>query len=269
MDVKITCATAETMDWKKLVPFQGDLKKLEDRNLTRLKQSIKKYGFSVPFFLWGDKILDGHQRIKALYSLVKYGHTVPAELPIVRVEAKDEKEAKEKILLISSAYGDFDRALLPEWTADLDISNIRLQGYEITVDLPHKRSDGDDDTTAEELTPEKVITEQGDMWTLDEHKLICGDSLLEETYAALLDIGKEKVQMVLTDPPYNMGYIGNINNGETDTNTKPIENDKMSDEDFKTFIDTWIQAVLKRIDKVAAWYVFMGREAYGDVRFTH
>ena len=42
----------------------------------------------------------------------------------------------------------------------------------------------------------------GDVWLLGKHRVICGDSILPETYDALMD--GRKANLVLTDPPYNV-----------------------------------------------------------------
>ncbi len=41
-------------------------------------------------------------------------------------------------------------------------------------------------------------------WLLGEHKVYIGDSLFEESYHKLL--GSEVVDMVFTDPPYNVKH---------------------------------------------------------------
>ncbi|MGL4367353.1 MAG: hypothetical protein ACRCTQ_03635 [Brevinemataceae bacterium] len=50
----------------------------------------------------------------------------------------------------------------------------------------------------------KINGNKGDLWLLGEHKLYIGDSLFEDSYQKLL--GKEVVDMVFTDPPYNVEY---------------------------------------------------------------
>lgn len=48
--------------------------------------------------------------------------------------------------------------------------------------------------------PAVPTTQPGDVWTLGEHRLVCGNCFDAPTLAALLE--GEKVPMVLTDPPY-------------------------------------------------------------------
>lgn len=53
---------------------------------------------------------------------------------------------------------------------------------------------------------EKTTIQCGETWKLGQHRLMCGDS----TDISIVQqfIGGEKVDMILTDPPYNMSYSG-------------------------------------------------------------
>lgn len=46
----------------------------------------------------------------------------------------------------------------------------------------------------------------GETWRLDRYRLMCGDSTNKESVRQF--IGEEKIQMIMTDPPYNMSYSG-------------------------------------------------------------
>jgi DNA modification methylase len=48
----------------------------------------------------------------------------------------------------------------------------------------------------------------GDVWVLGRHRLICGDARQPADYARLL--GEEKVDLVFTDPPYNVPIDGHV-----------------------------------------------------------
>jgi ParB-like chromosome segregation protein Spo0J len=134
--IKITCQGAATAKLEELIPLQGDLKKLDAERYRKLKRSLLKHGFSFPFFAWKNAgklyILDGHQRDRALRRLKAQGYHVPP-LPIAFIEAKDEREAREKILVLSSQYGEMTDDTLLEY---LKQSDIDLDDVLDTVDLP-------------------------------------------------------------------------------------------------------------------------------------
>src|SRR5206468_10150245 len=106
--VKINCKAAIEIALEDLRPLQGELKELTGANFEKLKQSILKHGITFPFFVWqsdGENyILDGTQRDRVLERMAEEGYGVPP-LPCALIEAKNRKEAAEKILLISSQYG--------------------------------------------------------------------------------------------------------------------------------------------------------------------
>lgn len=132
--VPIKCTGTETVNFRRISAFQGKLKRITPENLDKLKTSIIERGFIAPPFIWkspsGNKLLDGHQRLKALRQLAKEGWEIP-DIPVVYIEADTEQDAREKLLHIASQYGDFDQAELDSWLSDLDTGldeTLRLIG---------------------------------------------------------------------------------------------------------------------------------------------
>lgn len=105
--------------------LQGELKSLSDVDGQKLRDSIEKHGFFAPLFIWENKgkykLLDGHQRV-ALLSMMrdKEGVSIP-DLPAVTISAKNENEAKEKLLLITSQFGKVDKQGLYEFLSGMEI----------------------------------------------------------------------------------------------------------------------------------------------------
>ena len=126
-----------------LEPLQGQLKVLDDTMYAKLRDSIAVQGFSFPFMVWRQpsqsdgtvrmRILDGHQRDVALRRMRDdEGWTVP-KLPVVWIEADDERDAKSKILTINSRYGIMTTDSLAQFAIDADIDLAQLAAI---VDLP-------------------------------------------------------------------------------------------------------------------------------------
>lgn len=138
MKIPITCRVTEYETLLRLKEFQGDLKTISRDEIEKLKRSILKYGFSFPVFIWNLNILDGHQRLIAVKELIEAGHEIDA-IPIVSIEAADEKEAAEKLLLLNSRYAEIDQvgfdAFIESYRIDIDeISNL-LQMPEIYFEI--------------------------------------------------------------------------------------------------------------------------------------
>lgn len=118
-----------TTSYKNLKDLQGDLKTLSNENLEKLKQSIIKYGIFVPKFVWIENnknywIEDGHQTIKALAALEKEGYVIP-DIPYVKVECENKKDAAEKLLQINSRYESVnpETTFFEDFDIDLDFIN--------------------------------------------------------------------------------------------------------------------------------------------------
>ena len=203
--IVVKCQGADLLPLDLILEFQGDLKKLSNKNRDKLIKSICKLGFIAAFFVWNDagdyRLLDGTQRLKTLIYMRQKGWDIPL-LPVVYVEADSEEDARNKLLHITSAYGEFDMTELQSWIDELgdDIEDsIRLvdQEIELALTLPEETL-GDDEV--DDDVP--AITKLGDLWELGNHRVLCGDSTDAETVGKLMD--GQKADMVFTDPPYGM-----------------------------------------------------------------
>lgn len=253
--LKITCEGAGTLPLSEIKDFQGNLKKLTKDNREKLFKSMIREGFMCPIFIWKNpegvcKNLDGHQRVNTLSWMEQRGWDIP-ELPIVWIEAEDEKEARRKLLKITSQYGEFDMEELNSWFAELDkevADEIRLVDTQLELDLDVSDlldSSGDDEVD-DEVTP---ITKLGDVWTLGKHKLVCADSTKTEQIAPLFEDGM-KADILVTDPPYNVNYEGKTKDA------LKIENDSMSNDNFREFLKDAFQVADDYMKKGAVFYIW-------------
>jgi hypothetical protein len=122
MNLKIspTLSSLEKVDYRTLKDFQGNLKELSEKHYNKLKKSIEKQ-FDFPFFVWKDSknvcwIFDGHQRHRVLTKEA----ATPYELPCVFIDAKNQKEAKKKLLALNSQYGTMTKEGFDEFTFDFE-----------------------------------------------------------------------------------------------------------------------------------------------------
>jgi len=124
------------LDFGAMVPFQSQLKTLDQESFTKLRASILEFGITFPFFVWhnGGKFycLDGHQRDLVLKQLQDEGYKIPM-LPVDLIDAKDEKEAKLKLLLVSSNYGTKTVDSLATFIKD---SGLEIQRIMTLVQMP-------------------------------------------------------------------------------------------------------------------------------------
>ena len=108
-------------DYRKIRPFQDALKDLTTESYRKITNSLTgRHGFFVPMFLWKDgdtmRMIDGHQRHRWLMK----EDARPYELPYLLIGAANQKDAKEKLLLITGQYGKITLEGLQEFAFDID-----------------------------------------------------------------------------------------------------------------------------------------------------
>lgn len=241
---------AEYIKRKELKPFQGDLKKQNNEaEIKDLCTRIKK-GRKMPICIRKDHdnfILDGHQRLKALNKLAREWRTLEDDnVPVIYITADDEKTARETVLEMNSKYSEFDREELILFSENLDLEWMRLWIDLELGDEPNINKEKEDIIPRWEAT--KTI-KKGDIIKLGEHTLMCGSALDPDDMKNLMK--EDKADMVFTDPPYNMNFEWAINTtwGKSKgANKVKIKNDHMSKEDFDTFLDWFIQQMLKYLN---------------------
>ena len=162
-------------------------------------KSIKRYGWRVPIILGkGNVIIAGHTRLKAA---IKMGLT---EVPVVW--ADDLTEADQKGLRImdnkSSEYASWDFDLLKSELEELQKMNIDLDltGFsEVELDKIMPNESEEDFEIPKEP---KYKIQLGEIWQLENHRLMCGDCTIKENVDKLMD--EQKADIILTDPPYDL-----------------------------------------------------------------
>ena len=261
------------MEWK-VLPI-GQLKpaaynprkqlKPGDKEYEKIKNSIKEFGYVEPIIVNYDMtVIGGHQRLNVLKDL---GYE---EVQCVVVHIEDEHKVKALNIALNKITGAWNEQLLADLIVDLQSVdfNVDLTGFEAPeveqlFSKVHNKKVKEDDFDVDGELELPTFSQDGDIWLLGDHRVICGDATLPETYARLMD-GK-KANLVLTDPPYN------VNVEET---AGKIKNDNMPDDKFYQFLlDAFIN-MEKVMANDASIYVFHAdteglnfRKAFADAGF--
>lgn len=189
-----------------LLPYARNARTHSDEQVSQLAASIKEFGFNNPVAVDGDgMILCGHGRVMAAKKL---GLT---EVPTVCLSHLSATQVKAYILadnkLALNAGWDNDMLKVElEDLKDLDF-DLNLTGFsdeELKAILVEDPTDAHEDNFDGE-PPEVAKSQLGDIWTLGEHRLMCGDSTSENDVKTLMQ--DEKVDLIFTDPPYGINVV--------------------------------------------------------------
>jgi DNA modification methylase len=220
-----------------LIPFAKNSRTHSDAQVAQIAASIREFGFTNPVLIdEANGIIAGHGRVMAARKLKL------TEVPCIRLSHLSDAQKRAYVIADNklALNAGWDEAMLKLELADLKALDfdLDLTGFdtdEIEALLAENGTEGltDPDDTPE--PPVEPVTRPGDVWVCGQHRVMCGSSL--EMTAMERLCGDQRVDMLLTDPPYNVAYEGGTKEKLT------IQNDSMGDEAFRTFLrDAFVTA---------------------------
>ena len=221
----------------------NNARKHDNANLEAIAGSLTQFGQRKPIVISQDNtVVAGNGTLTAAKSL---GWT---EIDAVRVPADWDANRIKAFALAdnrTAELADWDTKVLNAQLMELIELDFDIQ--EIGFEMPQvlELETQEEDELPE--TPAEPMTKLGDVWQLGEHRLICGDSLNIETYNKLL--GSEKADMVWTDPPYGVSYVGKTKDALT------IENDTLNSGELESFLRDAFASIFAFTRPGACWYV--------------
>jgi DNA modification methylase len=228
-----------------LRPYPRNPRTHSRKQIRQIADSIQEFGFCNPVLVDdNDQIIAGHGRVEAAKRLGM--ETVPT----VRLSHLTEAQKRAYIIADNrlAELAHWDREILAielqNLTAedlDFDIEVVGFETGEIDV-LIEELGDGDKLDDEADLIPPvddkgPAVTRPGDLWTLGEHRLLCGDATKAEDCGYLL--GRRKAQMVFTDPPYNVPIDDHVCGlGSVRHDDFAMAAGEMSETEFIRFLET-------------------------------
>ena len=164
----------------KLIPYARNARTHTDEQVAQVAASIVEFGWTNPILVGADGvIIAGHARLAAARKLRMN------EVPVIVLDGLSETQRRALILadnrLAMSAGWDEEMLRVELESLQEDAFNLDLVGFtddelEEFLREPESTQDGLTDPDAVPAEQEAVVTVRGDVWVLDQHRVLCGDA---------------------------------------------------------------------------------------------
>lgn len=189
-----------------LTPYARNSRTHTPQQVKQIAASIREFGFTNPVLIdETNGIIAGHGRVMAAE------HLQLDVVPCIRLDYLTEAQMRAYVIAdnkLALNAGWDDELLKVELddlhSRDYDLSLLGFDAGELESIMQMKL---DDDVQEDEVPepPAEPITKRGNIWQLDAHRLMCGDSTSAADVSTLM--ADKTINFVFTDPPYNL--VGN------------------------------------------------------------
>ena len=192
----------------KLLPYARNARTHSVEQVAQIAASIAEFGFTNPILAGSDGIIvAGHGRLAAAQKL---------GLERVPVVVLDHLTPTQRRALVIADNRIAENAGWDDAMLRIELETLQLEGFDLDItgfnadalaeliagDEPDNEGQTDEDAVPE--VSETPISRPGDVWIMGQHRLLCGDSTVAESYDRLMQ--GAVADMVFTDPPYNVNY---------------------------------------------------------------
>lgn len=252
----------EKIDINSIIEYEKNAKIHTDEQIEQICNSIREFGNNDPIAIdENNVIIEGHGR---LYALKKLNYE---EVDVIRLTHLNEQQKKAYILahnnLTMTTGFDLEKLQLEiEGIIDFDMADFGFEPFEPLNGIEETEEQLEEVLSNIEKNENELKIQRGDIFKLGSHTLMCGDSTDTESVKFLT--GGGTVNLVVTDPPYNVNYEEKakhiaknkpnqrISNG-AHTN---IENDNMNKEEFFNFLEKVYKNMLEVLEKGGSYYIW-------------
>lgn len=179
-----------------------------ERQVRQIAKSIEVFGFNVPILINADmQVIAGHGRLQACKLI---GVT---EVPTIRLENLSDAQASAFLIADNrlTENSEWDHRILGEQLSvlsaaeldfKLDVIGFELGEIELFVEnlAPATKGTADPADALPAPRAKSPVTQGGDRWILNRHRVGCDDARNGSTYSALMQ--GRPAEMVFTAPPY-------------------------------------------------------------------
>ena len=233
----------------KIKPNPTNPRIIKDDKFRKLVQSLIDFPEMLelrPIVVNGDMVvLGGNMRLRAAEAAGL------KELPVLIADNLTKEQEREFVIKDNSSFGEWDWEILAnQWDKEqLEEWGLEIPNFAFQEEIVEDEFDA--------TPPTNPITKLGDLYELNGHRLICGDSSESDIVEKVMN-GK-KANLFSTDPPYGVGYNDETGSGKK----KTIKNDENDGMKLQKFLESVFSAWLPFLEKKAAWYIWHAQMTQG------
>jgi DNA modification methylase len=233
----------------------------DPRQVKLLAKSIQSFGFVVPVLIDGSgNVLAGHGRIMAARKLgirevptLELSHLTPEQIAAFRIA---DNRLSELASWNQTVLGEQLKLLADaDLTFDIEATGFTIGEIDLHIESLSEMPPGDGTDFIDDIAgPDVAIL--GDLWQLGEHRLLCGNALVEADYAGLME--KHRAAMVFTDPPYNVRIEGHAGGkGRIRHPDFRMASGEMSSREFTAFLNRAMSCIARHSKPASLHYFCM------------
>ena len=238
----------ENLPLEALKEYENNAKLHPDEQVAQIAASIEAFGFNDPIAVdENGVIIEGHGRLLAARRL---GLTT---VPVIRLAHLSETQKRAYILAHNklTLNSGFDVDLLAAELAAIrdDGFDVALTGFDAAqLDAYFRAAPAEPEGDPDDAPgpPEEPITQPGDLYEIGPHRLMCGDSTVETTAEKLM--ANRLADMLLSDPPYGVAYVGKTKDA------LEIQNDALDEVALTQLVEGFVTVALAHCRPGAYWY---------------
>jgi hypothetical protein len=217
---------------ERLIPYAANARTHSRKQVWQIARSMREHGVVNPVLVdQHGNVIAGHGRILAAQFLglselpvIILDHLSEAQVRALRIA--DNKIAENAQWDEQKLYAEL-ACLLEE---KIDLTSLGFDERELQKVLKELESQtGLIDADAAPDPPQQAVTRLDDLWTLDQHRILCADSTVPSNLMMLLE--NRAADLIYADLPYNIDYSGSPRGRAR----RPILNDNLGS-DFGKFL---------------------------------
>jgi DNA modification methylase len=236
--------------------------------IRQIAASIKAFGFTNPVLIdRNNTVVAGHGRLQAAELLGM------AEVPTIRLEGLTANQVRAYVIADNrlAEKAGWDKAILAIELqhlliidSDLDVTVTGFEIPEIDLILSQAAAEPDRDDILEIDQTIQPVTQPGDLWLLGKHRVLCGNSLDDNSYTTLMV--SRRANLVFVDPPYNVAIEGNVSgHGSIHHSEFAMASGEMNEAEFVAFLTTSLRLLARYSSSGSIHFICMDWRHAGEL----